>query len=360
MLARWSPQDTLALPGHVVRHCYVEPFVRRLAQAACAPAQAVVWKHRAMEWFDRWCAERLPDNLDAVVCYENAAFHTFRAARRRGITTILDTASVHHQWQDAVYDPVEPEPAHALITAHKDREIDLADWVLTVSEFARRSCVEAGLPDERVTSVPMGTNLADFAPPDPPRPAGASDAPFMFLLVGHADRRKGADVLLEASRLLHDEGVEHRVQVAGEVDESLFEDSGPAIERLGYLDREELVRAYQQADVLVLPSRFDSFGRVVVEGMATGLPALVSEHVGAKEVVTEGESGWVVPAEDVDALADRMRWCVRHPEEVAAMREEAVAAAAEYTWSAYRHRVCRHLETVLEAPSSEKAKERVK
>jgi glycosyltransferase involved in cell wall biosynthesis len=205
----------------------------------------------------------------------------------------------------------------------------------------------------------MGANLSDFAPPDPPRPAG-SDAPFTFLLVGHADRRKGADVLLEASRLLHDEGGEHRVQVAGEVDESLFEDSGPTIERLGYLGRGALVRAYQQADVLVLPSRFDSFGRVVVEGMATGLPALVSAHVGAKEVVTEGESGWVVPAEDVDALADRMRWCVRHPEEVDAMRENAVAAAADYTWRAYRRRVSRHLESVLAAPSSEKVKERVK
>ncbi|PQJ35062.1 hypothetical protein BSZ35_11070 [Salinibacter sp. 10B] len=357
LLARRSPQDTLKMPGHVVQHCYVEPFVRRVAQAVCSPARAVVWQHRAMEWFDRWCAARLPKDVDAVVCYENAAFHTFRTAKQQGATTILDAASFHHEWQDAAYEPLESEEAHNRITKHKDREIALADHVLTVSELARESYVEAGLPNEQVTSVPMGTNLSDFAPPEQPRPERPSD-PFTFLLVGHADRRKGADVLLEASQLLHGEGVKHQVLVAGKGDESLFEDSGPKIDRLGYLNRDELAHAYRQADVLVLPSRFDSFGRVVVEGMATGLPALVSEHVGAKEVVTNGESGWVLPAEDVEALANRMRWCVEHPEAVADMREAAVAAAKDYTWDAYRRRVVRHLVEVVNPSSSEnRAKE---
>jgi glycosyltransferase involved in cell wall biosynthesis len=102
-----------------------------------------------------------------------------------------------------------------------------------------------------------------------------------------------------------------------------------------------------RADVLVLPSRHDSFGRVVVEGMATGLPALVSEHVGAKEVLREGESGWVGPAEDVQALTDRMRWCAAHPEAVADMQAAAVAAAQDYTWAAYRERVTGVLENIV-------------
>lgn len=351
LLARWSPQDTLDLPADVVRHCYVEPFVRRIAQAVCSPARVAVWKHRAMEWFDRWCAARLPEDVDAVVCYENAAFHTFQAAKRRGITTILDAASFHHEWQDAAYEPLESEAAHDRITKHKDREIALADRVLTVSELARKSYVNAGVAEERVTSVPMGADLSHFSSVDQPQETETGQ-PFTFLLVGHADRRKGADVLLEASQLLRDEGEEHRVQIAGKVDDDLFADSGPTIDRLGYLGRGELARAYRQADVLVLPSRFDSFGRVVVEGMATGLPALVSEHVGAKEVVTEGKSGWTVPAEDVEALTEQMRWCVRNPDEVAAMREAAVAAAEDYTWAAYRRRVGRHLERVLNSSSS--------
>ena len=131
---------------------------------------------------------------------------------------------------------------------------------------------------------------------------------------GHAGRRKGADTLLRASQALEDSSVTH------------------------------------QTDVLVLPSRPDSFGRVVGEAMATGLPTLVSEHVGAKEVLTEGENGWVVPAEDAGALAEQMRWCVEHPGEVAAMQAPAVTAAQDYTWAAYRERVTTALQPVIDDP----------
>jgi glycosyltransferase involved in cell wall biosynthesis len=247
-----------------------------------------------------------------------------------------------------VYDPVESEEAHARITAHKDREIRLTDIVLTVSELARKSYVEAGVPEKKVVTVPMGVDRSRFAPPSGTKSSARSE-PFTFLLVGHADKRKGADILLKASRRLYTDGVNHRVQVAGRVDEDIFSGGASTIELLGYLNEERLEKAYKQADVLVLPSRFDSFGRVVVEAMATGLPALVSEHVGAKQGLTEGENGWIVPAENVDALAEQMRWCVEHPEQVAAMQNRAADAAQAYTWTAYRERVTEVLGSVVES-----------
>jgi glycosyltransferase involved in cell wall biosynthesis len=78
---------------------------------------------------------------------------------------------------------------------------------------------------------------------------------------------------------------------------------------------------------------------VVVEALATGLPVLVSEHVGAKEVIEENETGWVVPAEDVEALTAQMRWCIQHPEQVHTMRSACVDTAQDYSWAAYRERV---------------------
>jgi glycosyltransferase involved in cell wall biosynthesis len=129
------------------------------------------------------------------------------------------------------------------------------------------------------------------------------------------------------------------VQFAGGRDDAFFEETTAPIETLGYLDRSDLAAAFRRADVLVLPSRHDSFGRVVVEAMATGLPTLLSEHVGAKEAVAEGETGWVVPADDVDALANRMKWCVEHQEQVRAMRDACINTAQNYSWEAYHERV---------------------
>jgi glycosyltransferase involved in cell wall biosynthesis len=305
-----------------------------------------MWQHKAMAWFDRWCATQLPDELDAIVCYENAALHTFQAAKKRGITTILDAASFHHQWQDAVYEPVEPEDAHARINARKDREIALADHVLTVSELARDSYVEAGVPPERVTSVPMGADLSAFHPDGEGAEEGTG--PFTFIFAGQAGRRKGADLLLAASERLDRQGIPHRVQFAGSTDEELFEKTDAPVERLGYLSRPALATAFRRADCFVLPSRHDSFGRVVVEAMATGLPALVSEHVGAKEMIAEGENGWIVPAEDLGALCDRMHWCVEHLDSVVSIRDSTVEAVEDYTWKMYRRQIVEALFLIVE------------
>jgi glycosyltransferase involved in cell wall biosynthesis len=235
---------------------------------------------------------------------------------------------------------------HRRINARKDAEVELADHILTVSELARESYLDAGVSPERVASVPMGADLSDFAPRS--ESETASSDPFTFLFAGHAGRRKGVDVLLSASGQLETDGIPHRIQFAGGTDERVFDDTTAPVERLGYLDRPDLAAAFRRADALVLPSRHDSFGRVVVEAMATGLPALLSEHVGAKEAVEEGETGWVVPAEDAEALAERMRWCIEHPEQVRAMRDACVETAQDYSWAVYRERVTDVLATVVD------------
>lgn len=337
LLSQLSPQPTTELPARVVRHNYIMPLARRMAELICEPGRARAIRHRAVGWFDAWAARRLPSNLDAVICYENGARDTFRVARKKGIATILDAASFHHAWQDEFHDPIESEKAHAAINRRKDQEIELADHILTVSEFARQSYVDAGVPSNQVTSVPMGANLSAFTP-DADQDADSSDA-FTFIFAGHANRRKGVDLLLEASEHLKDEGKIHQLQFAGGRDDALFENTDGPVDRLGYLNHSELAAAFRRADVLVLPSRHDSFGRVVVEAMATGLPVLLSEHVGAKEAVTEGETGWIVPAEDVDALAHQMRWCIEHPKQVQAMQDVCVDTAQNYSWQAYRERV---------------------
>jgi glycosyltransferase involved in cell wall biosynthesis len=346
LLARLSPQPTIGLPARLVRHNVVMPVVRRLAEAFFAPPRVVDLRHRAVAWFDAWAARRLRPDLDAVVAYENGARDTFRAAKKNEITTILDAASFHHGWQDDFYEPVEAADVHRRINRRKDEEVALADHILTVSELARKSYIDAGVPSERVTSVPMGADLDAFTPPNATE--SPNDGPFTFLFAGHASRRKGVDILLNASKTIR-RRTETRfvLQFAGGVDDDLFPESHPAIERLGYLSRDELAEAFRAADCLVLPSRHDSFGRVVVEAMATGLPVLLSENVGAKEVVDEGKTGWIVPAEDADALAERMLWCIEHPGVVRSMRDATVAAAQDYAWTAYRERVTDVIASIL-------------
>jgi UDP-glucose:(heptosyl)LPS alpha-1,3-glucosyltransferase len=93
-----------------------------------------------------------------------------------------------------------------------------------------------------------------------------------------------------------------------------------------------LERLYRAADLFALFSAFDTFGMVVLEAMAAGLPVIVSPNVGAKDLVEEGVNGFVLPDfRDADAAADRMLRLL-DAERREAMGLAAQRVAGEHTW----------------------------
>jgi len=101
---------------------------------------------------------------------------------------------------------------------------------------------------------------------------------------------------------------------------------------VGAVSREELERFYGAADLYAMPSRFDTFGMVVLEAMAKGLPVVISKNVGARDIVREGINGFIADRpEDPLSLASVLAAALagaRRP----AMREAAVETAKNHTW----------------------------
>lgn len=108
---------------------------------------------------------------------------------------------------------------------------------------------------------------------------------------------------------------------------------------------EELAEAYQAMDFLVLASRHEPFGIVVLEAWSASRPVVVSAVGGLRSLVREGETGWFFPPGEEEALAGRLRWMVEHPQE---RREMGEAGAREvrqrYTWA----QIQRELEVVYQ------------
>jgi glycogen synthase len=89
--------------------------------------------------------------------------------------------------------------------------------------------------------------------------------------------------------------------------ETLATRLGVECEFIGYLSREELTCQYGRARLVVLPSRFESFGIAILEAMAASRPVVISDSVGAKELIDGSGAGVVVPTGDAEALARAMR-----------------------------------------------------
>ncbi|HVT18469.1 MAG TPA: glycosyltransferase family 4 protein [Thermoanaerobaculia bacterium] len=344
--ARYSP---VPLDPRRVRWFPLTPGLRRIGDALLSHGGAARVDFLACRLFDRWAAAGLRQGgTDAVIACEISALATFRAARRRGIATILDAPSLHHSAQDRLHGTGDPPGLHRRIIRVKDQEIALADHVLTVSELARDTYLAAGVPADRVHAVMLGADLELFAP-GPARPAAEGNL-FLFLFAGATIRRKGFDLLLDAFDRVAAAEPGATLRIVGPPGDSAHLLSGrtsPQIAFAGPMGQSELAGELREADCLVLPSRNDSYGMVVAEALASGLPVLVSEMVGAKELIVPGRNGWVVPTGDVTALAERMAWCVRNRETVRRMREHCRQSARLATWAGYHSRLAELLRAIV-------------
>jgi phosphatidylinositol alpha 1,6-mannosyltransferase len=99
---------------------------------------------------------------------------------------------------------------------------------------------------------------------------------------------------------------------------------------------EALARAYAGMDVFVFPSHTDTFGNVVLEALASGVPAVVTPDGGPKSLVREGATGFVAADPDFSAAVERL---VKNPVLHAAMREQARAYAMSASWDAVFEKV---------------------
>lgn len=190
-----------------------------------------------------------------------------------------------------------------------------------------------------ITSKPMrvlghgnvkGVDIERF---DPSRlGAQAASGAFTFLFVGRIVGEKGINELVEAFARLHEEQPATRLVLVGSYETELdplsqgtrrIIDAMDAIETPGPKRGDDLVSAYAEADCFVMPSYREGFPNVVLEAGAMGLPSVVTDINGSREIVENGKNGLVVPPRDAAALYDAMKLMATDNEARQRMAREA-------------------------------------
>lgn len=155
-----------------------------------------------------------------------------------------------------------------------------------------------GVPRERTSVVGGGANFVPL-----PELSHREREP-VVLFVGRDWHRKGGDRLIEAFRRVREQVPRARLQIVGTDEAPRGE---PGVEVLGVVrGRDKMAALYESAQAFCLPSRYDPYGLAIAEGMAYGLPCIVTRVGALDEVVIEGETGLVVEPEDVGGLSDAM------------------------------------------------------
>ncbi|MCC6500343.1 MAG: glycosyltransferase [Anaerolineales bacterium] len=204
----------------------------------------------------------------------------------------------------------------------------------------------------KMVVIPPGVNVSRFYPipsDEAKEFVGLKPDDRMILFVGRIEPLKGVDTLLEAMSCLQmkESRPVHLAIIGGDPSASpekmnaemarlknLCEVLGldQSVVFLGVRDQDKLSYYYSAAEVVVMPSHYESFGMVALEAMACGTPVIASEVGGLAYLVRDGETGFTIPAEEPETLCEKLSWLLNDPDLHDSMSKRAVEYAQDYAW----------------------------
>lgn len=179
---------------------------------------------------------------------------------------------------------------------------------------------------------------------------GFADDDVLMATVGRLIPRKGIDQLITMMQRLHQQGKPVRLLIigAGPEEQNLRQaaaERGVAdrVHLMGFVDEAEKNRLLNMSDIYVSTSQHEGFGLVFLEGMACGLPVVCYNHGGQTDFLRDGETGYLVPLNDLDLFTDRCRVLVEN----AALRKKMSTISLECVEEYFIENCARKHETVF-------------
>jgi glycosyltransferase involved in cell wall biosynthesis len=292
-------------------------------------------------WFQQRVLQRLKTlspqrsfqpNAPIVFAYSYAARDIFRYAKQQGWRTVLgqiDPGLVEEQIVQAEHQQhpnLSAQNVSAPSTYWQDwqQECALADQIIVNSSWSQQSLLKVGVPEAKISIIPLAYSVPAstqaFTRPYPT--AFSPKRPLRVLFLGQIILRKGMAALLEAIQILDNEPIEVWFVGTPGITPPPALRHHPSIRWVGAVSRSSVVQYYQDADLFIFPTLSDGFGLTQLEAQAWKLPLIASSYCGT--VVIDQHNGLRLTEVTGDAIANALRYCLKHPQRLAEFSAHAV------------------------------------
>jgi glycosyltransferase involved in cell wall biosynthesis len=235
---------------------------------------------------------------------------------------------------------------------------DQMDYIYVPSKSTAQELIEKGIRPERIKFFPRGVDIRRFHPskrnPRFLRDRFQIGEGLKLLYVGRVSKEKNLPLLAEVFKELCRTQNDLQLIIVGdgpflrEMQESM---QGTPCTFTGYLEGEDLATVYASCDLFVFPSTTDTFGNVVLEAQASGIPVVVTDSGGPQENIIPDETGLVARGDNAESFLYAIRWFIRSPQSLTQMGEAArrymeqrsFESAFDETWG-----MCKTKETEVE------------
>jgi len=234
----------------------------------------------------------------------------------------IATLTIGHNDQETFYSPVRHYKEFLT------RAIGVSD------EICRKYVDECGMPAERVEWIPYGVATSDD------EPVTAAGGPLKLVYVGRFENtQKRISDVIKIAQKLDESGIDFTFDLVGDGEEmpavrselSTQIESG-RVRVHGWLDSPQVIEIMRSSEVFILASAYEGFCISLTEAMANGCTPVVSDiRSGNKQLVADGENGYIVPIGDVDAFVAKIRLLADDRERLGTMRAAAWKTGREYS-----------------------------
>jgi glycosyltransferase involved in cell wall biosynthesis len=214
-------------------------------------------------------------------------------------------------------------------------EQSMADFIIVPSNLVAESFYKAEFSNSRIKLNPVGIDINRFSPKKI-----YEDGIFRVIYVGLVTIRKGIHRLIDVWEKLNLRNSE--LLIVGTFyprEKRFFRKKFRECPNLVHVNgTSNPEKYYKNSSVFVLPSIEDGFGSVVLEAMASGLPVIVSNMVGAKDCIDIGYNGFVYNYLDNDEMAEMIYFFYKNPDKILKFGERSSELVKKYSWENFIHR----------------------
>lgn len=289
------------------------------------------------------------EQIDIFTGWANYSLECISPAKKIGAKTIIESGSCHIKEQQILLSQeyekwgIKFKPIYQATVNKMTEEYNQTDYIMTLSAFSYQSFIKHGINPKKIFKTPCGIDI-DFFCTSPKLDQIIPAKKFRVIFVGMISLRKGIPYLIEAWNKLNLPENSTELILIGNIQKDMYQvlkklDMKKNIKFFGSCSRDDLKKLYHESNVFVLPSVEDGFGMVIGEAMACGLPVICSKNTGANDIIQDNKHGFLVSAQDSEALAEKILWCYQNSELCKEMGNLGKYKILDFSWDNYGNNV---------------------
>lgn len=277
-------------------------------------------------------------DINTIHCWLNQSLFTIKKAKKQKIRVILESGSTHPLYRNELLKREYEKLGLSLekfdneyIIKNALTEIELADYILVPSEFAKKTFIINGINPDRVHVIKRGVNITKY------NPEMKDIDQINILFAGHIGVRKGVYYLLEAWKKLQNLS-NLSLYLMGNIEEE-FEDilnryrDLRNVYFLGFKD--EPWHYFNKSHIFIFPTLEEGSAKVVYEAMAAGMCVITTENAGS--IIEDKRDGIIIPAMDAEKIYESISCLIENRQLMEYLSLNAQEKVKKYTWEDYQN-----------------------